>query len=656
MNVATLALVSALLASGASPANNTGRWQAASAEIGLVSACGLGHKTIFVDLGNNLFRDPEFVGQTRNHRAISGVRVGGNISSGDWVVGCIDGSGKFIEETVLSGESVRVVLLNPRPDFNYSLLQDGGSLKASDPVGRKALDAAGQVCTGQMPECDRDADVLDRLRSWLARYELEIATLMTSQHPKVVEAVARCGARGWKGCAIGTQEQTGADRVKVALEANLSSPTPEAATLYSAFLRSHGEYDRAQRSLCAKWKQKYEAFQRELPALKDGGAKIREDVERWSRALANRMTRYIGVRKLLTAIHESYQPPSDVPAGFEDALSWYYWRSNYRHYCEPSEEAEQRNQSSPVVAAAQAKVAGDEKLGAAADEPVKDAAAATNNGRGGGRDGSQTDVNPAPMLAKLADGNGRGRPATVTDLGKAIGTTPSQEDLLDASLTSAFAQYRRAVRLLDHAQSARVLSLAPQEGNARVIVSILAEPAFNTTEQDSQPDGLPAASRLNNAEKQVVNLQTIESRSQKSEAYQLAYDVRPSEAVTVSLGYAVPFYKKKGEWEGVSGPLTAAAFIQGRFNPDMRFLRHYGAGLGLSLSVAREIVEGKAPSIPDLMLGGFVWPIEEVSVGMGIAYSPNASSHVHIGWFFTAAADIPSLIRLVRGTQNVLAR
>jgi hypothetical protein len=639
-----------------------------------VSACGRGHKTIFVDLGNNPFRDPDYTGQTRNARPAEASRVGGNINTGDWIVGCIDEGGKFVEETILSGESVRVVLLNPRAEYSYSLLQDGGTLKPSDSVVRKSLDATGPLCTPAMPECDRDADELDKLQRFLGQYAVEIPARVTTDQAAVAR-VSLCGAAGWVGCVVsaslepetaGTSArpakpkpgavgganvvravQAIGSRPQLKLAASVSGATPEVATLYAGFLRTRATYERRLKELCAKWKDKYTAFELSEKFAEDDGKDIASKITTWSRAKTRELTRYSGIKGLIATFAKGEDDA--LPDGIEDAQSWYYWRTNYRRYScagilgTPDEDPPlqlAKNGSSPPQ-------------GGAAGEPAKAPKTPAP---------AATDAAPKkePSVVQAEPGGTPAPPAAPAPPAQPPPLAPpgpgehANALLLDARLTSAFFQYRRAARLIDHAQSARVLSLAPQEGNSRAIVTILAEPNGDTVPPAEDAPGLPAVVKVAALQNRVVELEN--KPEAKAQAYQFAYDVRPSDTFTASVGYAVPFYRKRGESKAMSGPLTPTGFIHGRVATNRKYLRHVGGGLGFSLDAVREVVSGNDPPIPDLMVGAFAWPIEEVSLGTGLAYAPDNSRHAHLGWFFTASADIPALVRLARGVQNVLAR
>ncbi len=297
--------------------------------------CSPGTKTIFFDLGNDVFRDPESAGQSPSSRA---TRVGGNLASGVWASGCFDDQDRFREKPVTSDESVRLVLLNARADVDYSLLYSSGNLQPAEKVSLAPLDRGGPVCGAAGADCDVDAAELDAILAGLQGDAKDLASnanRTTSETESLAGDALQCAISLGKApvcSSLGGLRAPAAQQDWYAkVSAVLGSVKGRIALL-----------TQRRRVLCEKWHDRIGAFREKYPekALEPVTSKVHV----WSDSAWNDLTTYADVRQLLGLLRER---PGELLAelaklketGFDGATAWddiqsyHYYRSNFLRFC-----------------------------------------------------------------------------------------------------------------------------------------------------------------------------------------------------------------------------------------------------------------------------------------------------------------------------------
>jgi len=306
--------------------------------------CARGTKTIFFDLGNAAFRSSEAAGRSPG---AAGLRVGGTVATGAWAAGCFDPAGYFQEEAVQAGESVRLLLLNPRTDLEYSLLFANGSLQPAERTSLAPLDQSSPICgTGRL-ECDVDASALDDL----------LGTL-NGTADALVRGVAR--ASGDAPSFAGKAQQCAASLAKAPACADLAAIGLSAPSTgqdwWNGYLANRGTflgtldlYRSRAKNLCDKWASRYAALrQRYFVADRRDLDRLLDLIHAWSDDSLRVLQRPVDVRELLTLLgSERAERPDGVDGlkvaaasgavsglqAWHEIQSYHYYRSNYRTFC-----------------------------------------------------------------------------------------------------------------------------------------------------------------------------------------------------------------------------------------------------------------------------------------------------------------------------------
>lgn len=557
--------------------------------------CAPGSKTIYFDLGNDAFRDPESVGRSAFSRA---ARVGGNLSSGAWASGCFDG-GTFRERPVRAGESVRLVLLNPRTDVDYSLLFASGGIQSAEKTSLVPLDRVGPVCGHGGADCDVDAAELDGILADLRADadKLVEATLRT-------DVVAEQAASQARACATSLGKAPECKLVAQPTPAYApppGAPAPAAgaaATVpdwWGPYAAARGRFagrytlleDRRE-VLCAKWNQRATGFT-ERYKLGQVDRKVLDAVvaasHAWSDAAWTELTTYTDVRQLLLRLEKR-------GFAFRQAL-------------------------------------------AAAVEASKDASS----------------TGPAPgEAASIAWDEAESYHYYRNNLLQFCPDHDAQDATLDRSISDALFRQHRAVRILDHAYSARVFGLRSMGANTEVVVTVYAAPA-------AQPPKPATAGGEEGATQE-------KGGSSTPVPFQFTYRVFGVDRLAFSLGTAVALHRAGAANEEhphtiVSPPPVPLLFLNWRlWETDDSLVERSGLQAGISLKDASDIIAGKDPGEVNLYFGAVLWPVKTVALSAGLVDSvtPADPGHVQLGFYLGVSADLLALYDTWTGPKRVLAQ
>jgi hypothetical protein len=762
-------------------------------------------KTIFVDLGNQPFRGPEANGRLDAEplAATLATSAGGNLPAGTVAIGCLTAKG-FQPKKIYENESVRVVLLNPREDMDYALLQQNGSIvngTANSPVtpNSSPLDQAVNQC--QAPN-DEDCEVADKELS------LEVAGLRTRLDGLVQDAVdggtpleslgalrggIRCDAHDWlthEQCAridavsssMGGVESDGGSGASSADDLDAGVVAADAAAA-----AAKAKWDAAQSltTLAANNAKKPAAktTNAAAKALADkaaSDAKADYEVADARAKAAHAAQAGAEVDRAAAALAQARAVAAGKAANAKD---------------KPAADPDVANKMATLKAAEQKQTAAESEAAAAAK---LDAAAAAKK-----KLDATTEAN-APFYAAVQQLAGRAayvdryRQSLCQDWEKRLvdysgkldlerndGTNPSHpniservdrfsnrlyyhftnyqsvEELLwlvhqsrvwfldeiyggveldkpgdfkfgkklsemrsyfyflqtwrhwcaldskdPAAVNDRFAladgasfdvssslfALRRALRLLSHAQEARIFGIAPESGNTDVQVTLYAtprqlippapgmpvliypRPAGTTTSTTTTPAGgagTTTTTTTTTTPGTSTNLTSLHP-------FQFVYHVHSKQTFSVSVGLAVSASVKRGATKSlpngngqgnygtfssylsqfVSSPPPAVLFVSPQCpeHPHWYCNRRFTPAVGVDFETLGSLISTGSPTVPHVYLGWQFWPVRGLALGAGL--SDNLARPVdgsQLGFYFSATADLTTATEILKGAKQVTA-